>query len=174
MIESGYEPNYIVGDMDSLSKDLMLKYRSIIFRDSCQETNDLTKAVKFTGSLLERGEYRVSILGATGKREDHTLGNISLLPSFEEILPNMEIRMVTDHGEFRVIRDSCSLNVGKNRSISIFSFDNTLKIESAGLEYPTDNVIFDLWWKATLNKSISDKITLKFSHPAKALIFLTR
>ena len=45
-----------------------------------QETNDLTKAVNYVKTL---GFREVLILGATGRREDHTLGNISLLAQFK-------------------------------------------------------------------------------------------
>ena len=43
---------------------------------------------------------------------------------------------------------------------------------SLGLEYPTDDVIFDNWWKATLNKAVADTVRLEFNHPSMALIIL--
>ena len=53
--------------------------RQILHRISDQETNDQTKAVNF---LLAQGKRRIAIIGATGNREDHTLGNISLLSDY--------------------------------------------------------------------------------------------
>ena len=54
----------------------------------------------------------------------------------------------------------------------IFTPDNSLKIRSKGLEYPTDEVVFDNWWKATLNKSVDDTVRLELSHRSIALIIL--
>ena len=76
LIKAGFEPDAIVGDMDSLSAELAGKYKDKIFRDSGQDTNDLTKAVTW---CTKKNYTDLVIVGATGKREDHTLGNISLL-----------------------------------------------------------------------------------------------
>jgi hypothetical protein len=61
---------------------------------------------------------------------------------------------------------------GQGRSVSIFSPDNSLRISSEGLEYPTDGVIFDNWWKATLNKASQDTVKLTLSHKSMVLIML--
>jgi thiamine pyrophosphokinase len=76
LIDFGLEPFAIVGDCDSVNKKIADRYRDRLFRNDDQETNDLTKAVKWCS---EQGYKEIVILGATGKREDHTIGNISLL-----------------------------------------------------------------------------------------------
>ena len=79
----GREPNFIVGDMDTLSPTLQEKYSDIIHKSSCQETNDLTKSFSFALGLISSAESgEINILGATGCREDHSLGNISLLAEY--------------------------------------------------------------------------------------------
>ena len=72
----GHTPDIIIGDGDSLSPENKTRFSDIIHHIADQETNDQTKAVHF---LQEKGYRRIAIVGATGKREDHTLGNISLL-----------------------------------------------------------------------------------------------
>lgn len=73
------EPDAIVGDCDSVSEENKAKYKDIIHRISEQETNDLTKAVNFCAKL---GRKKITILGATGKREDQPMSayyvNISI------------------------------------------------------------------------------------------------
>ena len=49
---------------------------------------------------------------------------------------------------------------------------DSLRIKSEGLEWPTDGVVFDNWWKATLNRASQDKVRLEFSHRSIALIML--
>ena len=75
-ISRGHTPDVIVGDGDSLSTEYHKRFSPIIHQIPDQETNDQTKAVRY---LQKRGFRRIAIVGATGKREDHTLGNISLL-----------------------------------------------------------------------------------------------
>lgn len=171
-------PHIIIGDMDSISQGNREKYSSILHVDRDQESNDLTKAVQFSAEYIKNNNLQqshsitITILGATGKREDHTIGNISLLPQYAEMIPFASIEMLTDFGRLITISNSSTIISYKGASVSIFSFDPTLKIKSAGLEYPTDNVLFDFWWKATLNVTSSDSFSLEFSHPAKVVLFI--
>ncbi|MBQ2108510.1 MAG: hypothetical protein II476_00780, partial [Bacteroidales bacterium] len=118
--------------------------------------------------------------GATGKREDHTVGNMSLLMEYARLwgvsgLPSEgkpTVDMVTDYGTIFAVTDSCSLPVGEGRRISVFSPDNSLKIRSKGLVWPTDDVVFDNWWKATLNRASEDIVSLELSHKSLVLISL--
>lgn len=162
------EADYIVGDMDSMSPENKLKYKEKITRIPDQETNDLTKAFNFS---LKLSPSRITLLGTTGAREDHALANISLLSDYQQLFPHIEI--VTDHGIFTAHTDTFTLDSTPGQQVSIFAFDPTVKIKSAGLVYPTDSVVFDLWWKATLNEASSTQFTLTFSHPAKVLVFRT-
>ena len=166
-------PNAIVGDMDSLSPSNQKKYSSIIVRIAEQDTNDQTKAFKYIMENYKDVEY-IHILGASGKREDHTIGNLSLLMEYcrMPIRDNLQIDIVSDYSTAFAITDSCELHIGEGRTISIFSPDNSLNIESEGLVWPTDSVVFDNWWKATLNKTSSDIVKLTFSHKSIALIIL--
>ena len=170
-------PDYIVGDMDSISEENLTRFKDIVFSESEQEYNDLTKAVRFTLRHAQNveGEFSITILGATGKREDHTLGNISLLMMYADMIPEgAQIEMVTDRGRFVPIHGEKELYVGRGREISIFATDPTLKITTLGVEYPTDEVVFDQWswWKATLNVATEDTITFKMNHPAKILLYI--
>lgn len=180
----GREPDYIVGDMDTLGSHEQQKYNNIIHKCSCQETNDLTKAFSFALGLIPQGSIgKIHILGATGGREDHTLGNISLLLEYTKNYGNsiapfgnlmhngISVDIITDNGIFTPHHNSFEMNCKKGDQISIFAFDSTIQIESKGLLYPLDNVVFDLWWKATLNECSSDKFTLTFSHSAPVLLF---
>ena len=79
LIRYGLFPDAIVGDMDSLSNDLKERFADRVYVDDGQETNDLTKTVLW---CHESGYDDLVIIGAGGKREDHTIGNISLLVEY--------------------------------------------------------------------------------------------
>ena len=166
-------PDLVIGDMDTLPVSWQKKYADIIVKESEQEHNDQTKAVRWALSNIS-GIGNLYILGSTGGRADHTIGNLSLLMEYTRMFNLGEIMLeaVTDEGTIFAINDTTEFDCGTGRSVSIFSPDNTLKIKSSGLEYQTEGVVFDNWWKATLNMASQDNVRLEFSHPSMALIIL--
>ncbi len=166
-------PDLVIGDMDTLSAALQKKYADIIIKEDEQEHNDLTKAVRWTLNNLS-GVENIYILGADGGRLDHSIGNASLLMEYSRMfnLEDISIEMIFDEGTAFAITDSIEFDCGPGRSISIFTPDSSLRIKSSGLAYPTDDVVFDNWWKATLNKTNADTVRLELSHKSIALIVL--
>ena len=170
-------PDVVVGDMDSLSKKTAERFRDIAVKIDEQETNDQSKAFHY---ILEHfpDVDTIHILGATGKREDHTIGNLSLLMEYAREMRRQDcgrtvfVDMVSDWSTAFAITDTCTLDVGEGRSVSIICPDNSLNIKSEGLVWPTDNVVFDNLWQTTLNRASADRISLTFSHPSIALIIL--
>ena len=170
-------PDVVVGDMDSLSEKTAERFRDIAVKIDEQETNDQSKAFHY---ILEHfpDVDTVHILGATGKREDHTIGNLSLLMEYAREMRRQDcgrtvsVDIVSDWSTAFAITDTCTLDVGEGRSVSIICPDNSLNIKSEGLVWPTDKVIFDNLWQATLNRASADRISLTFSHPSIALIIL--
>ena len=170
-------PDVVVGDMDSLSKKTAERFRDIAVKIDEQETNDQSKAFHY---ILEHfpDVDTIHILGATGKREDHTIGNLSLLMEYAREMRRQDcgrtvsVDIVSDWSTAFAITDTCTLDVGEGRSVSIICPDNSLNIKSEGLIWPTGNVVFDNLWQATLNRASADRISLTFSHPSIALIIL--
>lgn len=168
-------PDAIIGDMDSLSPAAQKEYGSLIVRVDDQDTNDQTKAFHHVIGNF-RDVTDIFFLAATGKREDHTIGNMSLLMEYagypEVTDRGIRLQMISDFSTILPVTDSISMECGQGRAISIFSPDSSLRICSEGLRWPTDNVVFDNWWKATLNRASEDTVKLTFSHPSIALIVM--
>jgi len=166
-------PLAVVGDMDSLPSSIQEEVRDILAPEAEQDYNDLTKAMRWV--LREHPEVEeIVILGATGLREDHTVGNLGLLMEFSRLfdLGGRNVSMVSDYGTAFAVTDTCELHLGEGRRFSLFSADNTLRIASEGLQWPTDNVVFDAWWKATLNRTVAPVVQLHFNHPSAALVIV--
>jgi thiamine pyrophosphokinase len=156
LIDFGLEPYAIVGDCDSVNKKVAERFKDRVFRITDQETNDLTKAVYWCS---ERGYNNVVILGATGKREDHTIGNISLLVEYAQIVT---VKMVTDSGILFPVMNSCKIESVKGQQISVFSIDPCSEITSIGLKYKLEKKKLPNWWTATLNEAEGNIISLEF------------
>jgi thiamine pyrophosphokinase len=157
LVEAGFIPDAIVGDMDSLDRELAARFSDRIHVNPEQETNDLTKSVNW---CIDNGFDDLVILGATGKREDHTLGNISLLA---EYVKNVRVKMVTDTGYLIPLISSATLPCCKGQQVSIFSIDNETEITSSGLKFPLNGTKLKNWWQATLNECLGDSFSLEFS-----------
>jgi thiamine pyrophosphokinase len=165
LVIAGYNPDAIVGDMDSLSGELATRYVDRLFPDDDQNTNDLTKAVCWCSG---RGYKDIVIIGATGKREDHTIGNISLLA---EYIKDVNVIMVTDTGIFKPFLKSSSVDSFPGQQVSIFSINPLIEITSLGLKYPLEKKKVENWWVATLNEALSDSFNLEF-HGSPVIVFL--
>lgn len=147
-------PYAIVGDCDSITDELRFRHKTLVYEDSDQMTNDLTKSVEF---CVQRGFKSVVILGATGKREDHTLGNISLLAEYAQ---KIEVRMVTDYGVFDAVEGDSSFESFKAEQVSIFAIDPRTEIFYRNLKYPIMERRFASWWCGTLNESLGDSFDI--------------
>lgn len=151
----------VVGDGDSLHpsselEQLFVDHGSplIFFSSRDQETNDLTKAIRFATG---RGARNVDILGATGLREDHTLGNISLLADYSELIT---VRMFTNYGWFTPIQFSSQFASFPNQQVSIFNLTPEFTLTSRGLQYPIIDRAFPRWWEGTLNACLGNEFTI--------------
>ncbi len=156
----------VVGDGDSLDTAVLDEARRAgldVVRKvvSEQESNDLSKALHYAVSQArEKPDGRglwVDILGATGLREDHTLGNISLLAYYATEFPNIELRMVTDYGIFRPVLGRRSFDSYRGEQVSIFSLTPNVAVSVNGLRYPIENRCLNWLWEGTLNESLGDR-----------------
>ena len=165
LLKAGYIPDAIVGDMDSLSGATANMFRDRIFYDGNQDTNDMTKAVRWCS---ERNFKDLVIVGAAGKREDHTIGNISLLA---EYVKDVNVIMVTDTGLLLPFLTGSRVSSFPGQQVSIFSIDPATEITSEGLRYPLDRKKLNNWWVATLNEALDNSFSLEFSQ-GRVIVYL--
>lgn len=148
----GFTPDAIIGDGDSISPDNRERFAATFHPVADQETNDQTKAIRF---LVAQGKRRIAIVGATGGREDHTLGNISLLMEYAR--EGIDVRMATDHGLFTPATGTCVFPSHPRQQVSIFNF-GAQGLLAEGLAYPLSD--FTSWWQGTLNESVGQEFTI--------------
>ena len=154
LIQSGFYPKIVIGDGDSISPETRIALFDRIICDKDQETNDLTKAFRYA---ISQNFKRLLILGATGKREDHTLGNISLLVDY---MDHAEIRMLTNYGVVIPVAGNAVFKSCPGQQISVFCMDQS-PLTLSGLKWPVENRIINRWWEATLNEALSERFEIK-------------
>ena len=164
------QPEAIVGDGDSLSESFKSAYKDILYIEEEQEDNDLTKA---TRHCIRQGYRNIAYIGATGKREDHTIGNVSLMERYLREF-GINVIMITDYGYFIPANGSHTFDTFCGQQVSIFNFTCN-KIESKGLKWQSYN--YRSWWQGSLNEAIGNEIEIiadgsyivYFTHHAKRL-----
>ena len=177
-LDGGRTPDAVVGDGDSLGAEgrEALAQRGIPFiGEEEQETNDLCKAFRHAVAMGAEGGA-VVILGATGRREDHALGNIFHLLDFATAVPrdggggsdrlSARVSMVTDFGTFEpVLPPGGTWTASAGRSVSVFAAVPGTRMTSEGLEWPLEGVALDALWRGTLNRTTGDTFTLRTNNP---------
>lgn len=144
------EADAVVGDGDSVPENL----RHLLIKIDEQEDNDLTKSTRY---CLQRGMKRIVYLGATGKREDHTLGNISLMNRYFCEM-GVEPVLVTDYGWFVTAQGEAEFESLPGQQVSIFNVD-CKSLSSEGLKWNSHP--YSQLWQGTLNEALSTTFRLK-------------
>ncbi len=141
----GRDPDVVVGDCDSLRGRF-----SNVVKVAEQETNDLCKAYRH---CVSKGWDNPVVLGATGRRDDHTLANVFLALDIGLIV-------VTDYGRFVPVEGDAAFHVAVGTPISVFAPDPTTRMTSSGLEWPLDGHVFANLYSAALNRADAEDVAL--------------
>ena len=160
----GREPDYVVGDGDSLAPADRAALGTRFISVPEQDTNDLCKAFRFVISLPRPdGALSITLLGTTGRREDHALANVFHLIDFSEEVP--DTILLTDAGTFTAVRGEQDFPCRPGDAVSVFAPLPGTRVTSRGLAWPLDGVDLSPLWRGTLNRTTSNSFTLRTSHP---------
>jgi len=165
LINNGYTPNIIIGDLDSISNKTKIKFSERLIEVNNQTENDLRKAINYA---VKHSITDISIIGASGKREDHMIGNIFSLLNYKDV----NIKLFTDTGVFTCIHADQKIESHKGQQVSIFSLDSTIKITSNNLKFNFNKQPISTLFSGTLNESKGDFFELKISH-GNLIVFQT-
>ena len=166
LVKNGMEPHYILGDMDSIDDNLKIKYKEQLIELPDQNENDLLKTIQW---VENKGVKDAIILGATGKRDDHSLANIFILLQHSSPL---KITLYTNYGIFSVIQDKQKFDSFIGQQISLFATDPKIEVTSNNLKYNFNRNTISTLFYGTLNECINDFFEIEISH-GTLLIFQT-
>ncbi|MCI6074883.1 MAG: thiamine diphosphokinase [Bacteroidales bacterium] len=166
----GLRPAAIVGDGDSIPDELRKRFASLWHPIAEQDSNDLTKATRWMMALpsfRQSADKTICYLGATGKREDHTIANISLMAYYKDEFGLNPI-MVTDHGWFVALHGNATLEVFPHQQVSIFNF-SCHQLSANGLRWKP--WAFERLWCGSLNEALGTHVD--FEADGTYLVFRT-
>lgn len=127
-------PHVIIGDLDSVSSETQRFFStSSILYVSDQDSTDLEKALTFTaGQRIPRA----TVVGATGKRLDFTLGNLSVLWAYTAFI---DLTFVGDGWKAMPVGRKRTVVARKGTTVSLIPFGACSGITLRGLKYPLRN-----------------------------------
>ena len=163
LIDSGKNPDIIIGDFDSTSikgKDRTEKW----IETPDQNKTDLEKTFEW---CIMNNIKKIVLLGSSGKREDHTIGNLFTLAKYHD---EIKCEIITNHAKIICVYGENYINVDTNQNISIIATEPIESITLNGLQYNMKNESLLPSTRAISNKAISDKFYLEST--GKVLVFL--
>lgn len=159
----GVRPDWISGDFDSLG-ELPKDVRCISTPN--QDYTDFEKALRL---LLEANIQVVDVYGASGKEQDHFLGNISIALQYQS---QLKIQFYDDYSTYFVMDKVVEANVKIGSLVSIVPLFELKGLYSQGLQYPLDN--HDLVFGGmigTRNRATASQIRIEYTS-GRGVVFL--
>lgn len=136
-ISAGILPDFLIGDLDSISTSSSSEIEKIIY--PCEK--DDTDTGICLNTALEQGCRDILILGGLGGRLDHTISNIELITGKIHLVDRIMIK--DKRNSCIVIKDgSISLKKQENKFISVFSMtEKSYGVSETGVKYTLDKAI---------------------------------
>ena len=122
----GITPDYIVGDFDSVSDEVLEYYR--------KDETDMELGIRHA---VEIGADDITIIGGIGSRMDHTLANVFMLIRIDKL--GLKGRLVNENNIITLCTGRCELEGEKGDLVSFIPITPEVKgVTTSGLEYPLD------------------------------------
>jgi thiamine pyrophosphokinase len=153
----GITPDVIVGDLDSIHSEALVKFRRIeMCEDRNDQTTDLEKAITWA---IQSNFDHITVVGASGKRVDHTVGNLGVLRKF---YPDAIISMIDDSGELCYVGREYSFEAEKGEVVSLIPLNRCEGVSTSGLKYALDAENLELGVReGTSNVVVAPPVTVK-------------
>lgn len=168
LVSLGLRPNAVIGDFDSASKETIDQVNSfekedditVIRLNPVKDDTDTEAAVRFA---LENNEEPgdIYILGGTGSRVDHILGNISILGLGHEF--GKKIILLDENNRIELLFESRTIlkEEAFGDFVSLIPFgDEVTGLTLKGFKYPLKNGVL----KGFNSLGISNEIVSKEAH----------
>lgn len=160
--KKGWIPDYIVGDFDSVAPEILQKFMDLEegrpqilqFQPEKDET-DTELAIR---TAMSRGCKKIHILGATGSRMDHVLGNIHLLGM--GMKQGVEVVIVDPNNRIRMIQKRIVIKREEQYGnyVSLFPFTPQVTgLTLTGFKYPLSHAVLECYHSLGVSNEITQK-----------------
>ncbi|WP_313580865.1 thiamine diphosphokinase [Chishuiella sp.] len=159
------KPNIVSGDFDSINTNKISDDIEIIATPN-QEDTDFAKALDI---IIDKGFESVDVFGASGKQQDHFLGNLNAAFRFKN---KLKIVFYDNYSTYFFAEKETLLEGYFGRTISLLPFSECKNITTKGLEFSLKNEDLNLLSRiGTRNRAIDDHVEIKFTE-GNLIIFI--
>ena len=153
-------PDVIAGDFDSVSKEAYEYFAEtedieMIRLNPMKDDTDTEFVIR---EAIRRGATEITVLGATGTRLDHVLGNVHLLGiGFSH---DVAITLVDAHNRIRMVKDELVIDRASQfgQFVSILPFTGEAKgVTLKGFKYPLENAIIESFCSLGISNEIVEE-----------------
>ncbi|MFV0541579.1 MAG: thiamine diphosphokinase [Aestuariibaculum sp.] len=149
------KPHLICGDFDST--DIFPENVEIIATPD-QEFTDFDKALQL---LFNRGYKTIHVYGASGKEQDHFLGNLSVALKWKN---RLDLTFFDNYGRYFLLNENTQLTNCLHKIVSLVPFPEAHGIITQGLQYPLNKETLTLGSRiGTRNKAIKNEVSITFT-----------
>ena len=135
----GVRPHLIIGDLDSIRMQTLKRFASVPARRIAdQNSTDLEKALTW---LIRRSYSSITVVGATGGRLDHELGNLSAMAKFSR---TAIIKFIDDQSEVTYVGNECWFEAEPGSLVSLIPLSACEGIVTNGLKWELRNETLEL------------------------------
>ena len=161
-------PDFIIGDLDSISSEAIKKFRSTskIIKIKRQNDTDVEKCLKYA---INNNYDEALLVGVIGNRLDHTFCNLGIVLKF---FNKIKISLIAEDSFLKPYSGTIKLKTKPEEIVSVYGIDSKTKISSKGLKYPLKNVSLPFGKKeSTSNVATGNEVELKITG---GIIFVIR
>lgn len=169
-------PDLILGDFDSVNKDVLEKYKKSSEIMKFPAEKDFTDMELSIETAVEKGFRDIVLLGATGgPRLDHSLANMMLLEKYYNL--GINIIIIDNNNKIQIIADNCDMMLDKKTGnfVSLIPLTENLNgLTLLGFKYPLDRVVVKRGSTLCVsNEIVSDKGRI-ILEKGTAMLFISR
>ncbi len=149
------QPNFISGDFDSIIK-IPAKINTL--ETPNQDYTDFDKILKI---LFDKGYYNIDVFGASGKEQDHFLGNLNTAITWRK---KLKLTFFDDYGSYFLADKTTNISDCIDKTVSLIPFPTAKNITTKGLQYALNGEDLKFGKRiGTRNKAVKNQIEITFT-----------
>ena len=167
-------PQILLGDLDSISCDGLkfMKENNVPIEEFNPE-KDSTDGELGVLKAKEMGGKKIILLGCTGNRIDHLLGNLGLLKKANSL--GIEAELLDENNKIFLVDRPVTVKKHENCRFSVYGFSSLVEnLSIKGAKYELENYTLNLGDSRTISNEFKDeKVEIKFTE-GELLIIITK
>lgn len=160
LYRNGLTPDVIAGDFDSVSDEAYIHFSQMpevemIRLNPIKDDTDTEFVIR---EAIRRGSKAITVLGGTGTRLDHVMGNIHLLGI--GLSCGVEIELVDAHNRIRMVDGEITLKKDEQfgQFVSLLPFVGSAKgVTLTGFKYPLEDDTIESFCSLGISNEIEEE-----------------